>query len=50
MQCFGKRLRAEFFIAMSVFLVGVVLMFLQWRAAPEFFRRKLETADADMRL
>jgi len=31
-------------------LVGVVLMFLQWRAAPAFFQRPLETADPDTRL
>jgi amino acid transporter len=31
-------------------LLGVVLMFLQWRAAPEFFRRKLETVDPSVKL
>ncbi len=31
-------------------LLGVGLMLLQWRAAPAFFRRKLETADPGMRL
>jgi hypothetical protein len=32
-------------IAIGFLVLGVVLMLLQWRAAPEFFRRKPETAD-----
>jgi amino acid transporter len=31
-------------------LVGVVLMLLQWRAAPAFFQRKIETAPPETRL
>jgi hypothetical protein len=31
-------------------LVGVVLMFLQWRAAPTFFRRPLEAAPPEARV
>jgi len=31
-------------------LLGVILMVLQWRADPTFFKRKLESADAEMRL
>ena len=31
-------------------IVGVVLMLLQWRAAPAFFRRKLETVDPSVRM
>ncbi len=31
-------------------LLGILLMLLQWRAAPGFFRRKLETAEPGIRL
>ena len=31
-------------------VLGLVLMLLQWRANPEFFRRRLETADPEVRL
>lgn len=31
-------------------LVGIVLMLLQWRASPGFFRRRREAADAETRV
>ena len=37
-------------IALLGLLLGVVLMVLQWRNNPTFFRRKREAADAEMRL
>jgi hypothetical protein len=39
-----------FTISLLTSLLGVILMILQWRAAPAFFRRKLETASPDLRL
>ncbi len=35
-------------IAISFLILGIVLMLLQWRANPNFFRRKPEVADASM--
>ncbi len=37
-------------IGILALLLGAVLMVFQWRSAPAFFRRRLETADAEMRL
>jgi amino acid transporter len=37
-------------IALLGLLLGLILMLLQWRSNPAFFRRKAETADAEMRL
>ena len=37
-------------IGILTLLLGAVLMILQWRHAPAFFRRRLESADATMRL
>jgi len=39
-----------FTITLLGLLLGVVLMVLQWRSDPTFFRRKRESADAEMRL
>jgi hypothetical protein len=33
-------------IAIITILTGLILSFVQWRAQPEFFRRKLEIANA----
>jgi hypothetical protein len=33
-------------IAISFLLLGIVLMVLQWRVSPEFFRRRPELAPA----
>ncbi len=41
---------APLMIGILSVLVGVVLMFLQWRAAPAFFRRPLEAAPPETRL
>jgi len=35
-------------IAIGFLIMGVVFMFLCWWNSPEFFRRKLETADPDV--
>ena len=37
-------------IAVLGLILGLVLMLLQWRSNPDFFRRKREVADAEMRL
>ncbi len=37
-------------IGIASLIVGVGLMLLQWRAAPAFFRRKLETSDPSVRM
>jgi amino acid transporter len=37
-------------IAAALMLVGIVLMAIQWRTSPIFFRRKPETAPADFEL
>ena len=39
-----------FTISLLGLILGVVLMGLQWRSDPTFFRRKRESADAEMRL
>jgi hypothetical protein len=37
-------------IAIGFLIMGVVFMLLCWWSSPEFFRRKLETADPDVAL
>ena len=41
---------APFTITLLGLLLGLILMGLQWRSKPDFFRRKRESADAGMRL
>jgi amino acid transporter len=43
-------LGAPLMIGILSMILGVVLMFLQWRAAPAFFRRPLEAAAPETRL
>jgi hypothetical protein len=38
-----------FVIGIGFLLLGVVLMLIQWRVSPEFFRRKLEVAGDPVR-
>jgi len=35
-------------ITIALFILGIVLMLIQWRVSPAFFRRKAEVAPADM--